>query len=165
MSRLRRYYSDGQIYFVTAVTQERRPLLIDHSVQLLDSIEKYRRELQFRLGPWVLLPDHLHMIIDPQDGSLSTIMQRIKLSFSKKIRFWQHVLSGKVWQARFWDHIIRDQEDLNRHIDYIHYNPVKHGLVDCPHDWMCSSIYDYGDRYSTDWGVREPLGFEGEFGE
>jgi putative transposase len=65
--------------------------------------------------------------------------------------------SGQVWQNRFWDHILSDQEDLNRHIDYIHYNPVKHGLTDDPLEWEHSSFRVYRSRgfYSDGWGVTD----------
>lgn len=74
---------------------------------------------------------------------------------------------GKIWQNRFWDHIIRDQDDMNRHLDYIHYNPVKHGLVDDPFLYEYSSLnlfYKHG-YYQRDWGVKEEPIIEGEFGE
>jgi putative transposase len=130
-----------------------------------ESVQNHWITLGFDLAAWVILPDHLHLIIDPRDNNLSTIMQRMKLSFSKKVRFRKHAPSGKVWQARFWDHIVRDQEDMNRHIDYIHYNPVKHGAVNSPREWRHSSFRDYTDRYPPYWGIREQPLFEGDFGE
>ena len=68
---------------------------------------------------------------------------------------------------RFWDHVIRDENDMNSHLDYIHYNPVKHGLVDDPFDWKDSSIHGYHRRglYERDWGVSREIDFVGEFGE
>jgi REP-associated tyrosine transposase len=72
-----------------------------------------------------------------------------------------------IWQRRFWDHIIRNQTDLNKHIDYIHYNPVKHGYVNSPFEWEYSSIHVYRDKgyYQSDWGMKEDLNIGGEFGE
>lgn len=69
----------------------------------------------------------------------------------------------KLWQDRYWDHIIRDQEDLNKHIDYIHYNPVKHGYSNSPFDWDLSSIKEFD--YQEDWGVNKDIYFEEDFGE
>jgi len=78
-----------------------------------------------------------------------------------------NLASGRVWQNRFWDHIIRNQEDLNRHIDYIHFNPVKHGFVKSPFDWSHSSIHKYHAEgfYTRGWGLIDTLKFKGEFGE
>jgi len=69
------------------------------------------------------------------------------------------------WQNRFWDHIIRNQDDINKHIDYIHYNPVKHGLTARPFSWEHSSIHEYKDYYGADWGVEEKPEFGDEYGE
>jgi len=119
------------------------------------------------MSAWVILPDHFHLIIDPLAHSLSSIMQRIKLSFSAAYNKQFGLKSGRVWQHRFWDHIIRDQEDFNRHIYYIHYNPVKHGLVLRPVDYSHSSFREFRSQgyYGDDWGAREPFDFEGEYGE
>jgi putative transposase len=61
---------------------------------------------------------------------------------------------GMIWQRRFWEHLIRDEKDFNRHCDYIHYNPVKHGLIDDPKKWECSSILQFIEEglYPQDWG-------------
>jgi putative transposase len=111
-----------------------------------------------------LLPDHLHMIwrLPPGDADFSTRWSVIKRSFT---RGW--LASGGaegsisdsrrrnrrrgVWQRRFWERCMRDPDDLNRHIDYVHYNPVKHGLVRCPHAWEWSSFH----RWVRD-GYYEP---------
>ena len=89
------------------------------------------------------------------------------MTFSASLRSELGVRSGRVWQYRFWDHIIRDQIDLNKHIDYIHYNPVRHGLTTSPFDWKESSFDEYYKRglYPDDWGVKEVIKFEGDFGE
>jgi putative transposase len=79
----------------------------------------------------------------------------------------QKIYRARVWQSRFWDHIIRDQKDWNNHVDYIHYNPVKHGQVKSPLAWKNSSIHQYYERgyYSQDWGTVEKLQFDGDYGE
>ncbi len=166
MSKLLRHYSKGSIYFITAVTDQREKLLIKHYDLLRDSMTKYQNNLKFELIAFVILPDHLHLIINPENSDLSNIMQRIKLSFSKKLRYIS-VRSGMVWQKRFWDHVIRDRDDMNRHIDYIHYNPVKHGYVNSPFDWKESSIHDFYEKglYPKDWGRKEKLIFDGDYGE
>jgi putative transposase len=74
---------------------------------------------------------------------------------------------GKVWQTRYWDHIIRNEKDMNNHINYIHYNAVKHGLVESPFKWQYSSIHMYKEEgyYTEEWGVREKIVFKDDFGE
>jgi putative transposase len=94
-------------------------------------------------------------------------MKSFKLSFSENLRKRFNYKIKKVWQYRFWDHIIRDQNDLNKHINYIHYNPVKHGYIHNPFEWSYSSINDYLKQgyYQKGWGQKEEMNFEGEFGE
>ena len=90
------------------------------------------------------------------------------MSFGAKYRGEESLRAGRIWQNRFWDRIIRDEADLRSHIDYIHYNPVRHKLVKSPFDWQNSSIHwdRYKDVYATDWGVAEPVMPEvGSFGE
>ncbi len=89
------------------------------------------------------------------------------MSFGTLWRKRMNLLRGRVWQNRFWDHIIRDQEDLNRHIDYVHFNPVKHGYVNLPFDWTHSSIHEYhaDGFYPRDWGLRDTTVIKGKFGE
>lgn len=167
MSRLLRYYDEGNVYFITAVTKNRVRILIKHQDLFEDSVKKYKEELRFSLIAWVVLTDHFHMIIDPRKSNISLVMQKIKLSFSKKFRYNSGEARGHVWQCRFWDHVIRNQTDMNNHIDYIHYNPVKHAYVKSPFHWGPSSIHEYFSRgyYTGDWGVSEKLTFDGEYGE
>ena len=167
MSKLRRYFEKGQICFVTSVTHNRSPLLIPNIELLLNAIDTARRRLPFDLIAFVVMVDHIHFVIDPFGNDVDRIMQRIKLGFGSKYRKVHNLPSGKVWQSRYWDHIIRDQHDLGNHIDYIHYNPVKHGLVTNPFLWEHSSIHSYKERgdYQDDWGIREQLTFDGDFGE
>ena len=166
MSKLLRYYADGQIYFVTCVTADRAPILIDHMQLFYDAVRTVRHRLVFRIGPYAILPNHLHWIIDPRDSDLSDIMHRIKVSFSMKIRF-QSRFVGPVWQKRFWDHLIRDEDDFNVHADYIHYNPIKHGLTAKANEWPDSSFLRYsGDAQpAPNLDKVEAADFEGDFGE
>jgi putative transposase len=103
-----------------------------------------------KLVAWALLPEHFHLIIDPVKSDISTILQRIKLSFSMNYRK-RHIRRGKIWQIRFWDHIIRDERDFWNHMNYIHFNPIKHGLVSNPLDYPHSSILKFRDFYSDGW--------------
>ncbi len=167
MSKLLRYYSPGQVYFITVVTYRRVPLLVEHFDILMEGVRRTQDRVPFEMGAWVVLPDHFHMIVDPKDSDLSGIVRRLKLSFANRYRSRQRMDRGTIWQRRFWDHIIRDQEDMNRHVDYIHYNPVKHGLITDPFKWRYSSLDEYhrSGYYARDWGVNEQLSVDGEFGE
>jgi len=167
MSRLRRHFRPGNTYFVTSVTFDRKSILLDNVDLLYDAFEFARAELPHQTLAYVILPDHFHSIIDPGDSSLSDIMKIIKLRFSGKYRYHHRLKSGRLWQLRFWDHIIRNEDDLNRHIDYIHYNPVKHCLSKSPIDYRYSSFRDYinSGYYSSDWGATNEIRFEGEYGE
>jgi putative transposase len=167
MSILRRYHRKGNIYFITNVTFERKPILIDHIDLLWNVFNKVKNKVTFDIMAWVILPDHFHVVIDPKQHDISNIMQRIKMSFGTLWRIRMNLFSGRVWQNRFWDHIIRDQDDLNRHIDYVHFNPVKHGYVNSPFDWTHSSIHKYHAEgfYSRNWGLRDTIEIKGEFGE
>jgi putative transposase len=88
------------------------------------------------------------------------------MSFAALYRKRANLRSARVWQNRFWDHIIRDMDDRNRHLDYIHYNPVKHGHVSSPFEWEYSSIHDFRKQgfYASDWGVL-PISVGGDYGE
>ena len=149
------------------MTHGREPILVDMFLAFWYSVETSQARQPFDLIAWVVMPDHVHMIIDPKDSDLSNLMRRVKLAFAYKYRSQHNLYSGKVWQPRFWDHVIRDQNDMNRHIDYIHYNPVKHGLVTNPRKWRYSSFDRYVEEgyYDPDWGVKERLNFDGDFGE
>jgi putative transposase len=167
MTNIRRHFEPGQICFLTHVTFNREPLLITHFDLLWQAIETYRLDCGFDLVAWVVLPNHMHLLIAPNDNDVSLLMSRIKLSFSAQVRRKLGLPDGRVWQYRFWDRIMRDQNDTNTHIDYIHYNPVKHECVTDPFAWTYSSLAEYHARglYARDWGVKETLEFEGEFGE
>jgi len=166
MSPIRRYYKKGNLYFVTNVTYKRKPILIEYIDLLWQAFGNIYKKGSFELFAWAILPEHMHIIIDPKNNNLSELMKRIKLSFSRKYRFKSGV-EGRVWQYRFWDHIIRNQEDLNRHLDYIHYNAVKHSITSNPFSYEHSSLAKFFNKgyYEKDWGVRNPIIYEGDYGE
>ena len=139
---------------------------------LIDNIDLFWKAYEPTCGitdmnliAWAILPDHMHMLIEPRSNNLSDLMKRLKQKFSGLYRSQYHLKSGRIWQYRYWDHIIRNQNDLNQHLDYIHYNPVKHGIVNKPHIYVHSSIHKYREFYPDDWGIRERFDFDGDFGE
>lgn len=117
-----------------------------------------------RLKPAVVLPDHLHAIIDLGDKSISEVVHRFKRKFSAIC--YNRNRRGRLWQHRFWDHIIRNSEDFNHHVDYIHFNPVKHGLASSAIKWKWSSLHRWMESgwYQPDWGEIENESVQ-EYGE
>jgi putative transposase len=158
MKSLRRYHILDAYYFVTAVTYRREPLLL-RDVDLF-WVSWRNRELT----AWVILPDHFHAILQPINQSISNIIHQFKITYSRHFR--DKYRAGRVWQNRFWDHVIRGQEDLHKHINYIHYNPVKHGLAKDAQSYLLSSFQKFVTKgyYSLDWGSKA-IEFEGEYGE
>lgn len=167
MSKLIRHYSPGQTYFVTSVTHDRQRILVENSDIFWVAVERVKKDMPFELSAWVIMPDHFHIIINPLESELSSIIKRIKLSFAYQFRNSKGMYRGKVWQSRFWDHIIRDENDLKRHLDYIHYNPVRHGMVNSPFAWDQSSIHGFLKRgqYESNWGTHKAPVLTGDFGE
>jgi len=114
----------------------------------------------------VVLPDHLHCIwtLPPHDGDFSTRWRLIKTWFTKHCdptaQAASQVANGgrPLWQPRYWEHVLRDETDYRRHIDYIHFNPVKHGYAKAPIEWPYSSFQGYvkAGIYPPDWGAAEP---------
>ncbi|MFQ5422489.1 MAG: transposase [Phycisphaerae bacterium] len=168
MPEYRRAFQPGGTFFFTLVTHGRQPILCNATARscLREAIQEVRVQLPFEMTAVVLLPDHLHAIWKLPDGDadFSKRWGRIKKGFTDR---WlahggaettvsasrrRHRGRG-VWQPRFWEHTLRDQADLIAHLDYIHYNPVKHDQASCPHAWPYSSFhrYVYMGRYATDW--------------
>ena len=165
MSKLRRFPKLSDIYFITCVTRNRERILCDHYSLLVKAFLNVRGKADFGLIAWVVVPDHIHCLMEIKEGAVSSIVQKLKMSFGALYRGKMGIKSGRIWQKRFWDHIIRNQEDFNRHLDYIHYNPVKHGLGKNPFVWPFSSIKRYHELYPPDWCVSEQTSFEDDFGE
>ena len=129
------------------------------------------RRYRFHLHAFCVLPDHLHVLatLPKNDWDFSKRCRVFKSMFTRAYlaagggdgtRNVSRYRSGEaaVWQRRFWEHTIRDDEDFRRHFDYIHYNPVKHGLVILPEDWEWSTFRRYARKgwYEADWGEAEP---------
>ena len=160
-----RAYQPGGIYFFTLVTHQRARWLVNDAARarLRDALRKVARARPFHIDAFVLLPDHLHAIWRLPEGDCD---------FSTRWRLVKHRVSigcglGFTWQPRFWEHLLRDEDDWRRHVDYIHYNPVKHGLARAPGDWPYSTFGRAVARgwYRPDWGRSEPLGLPSEAGE
>lgn len=166
MSRFRRYFSENTPIFITAVCHQRKPYLssIEQKQRLLSVMREVKQELKYRILGYVLLDDHFHWIILPADEkAYPHIMQSVKLRFVRRMPEEEKGGDSRIWQRRYWDHLIRDQQDLHRHLDYIHYNPVKHGYTEGAADYPWSSFNEYRKRgqYRDGWGKSIPSGVNG----
>lgn len=146
MSNYRRFYVEGGWYFFTVVTYERKPLFAspENIERLRKAFQKGKTRYPFRMDFVVILPDHLHCIwkLPEDDHDFSTRWKYIKKCFSIQLPSIPNKRGEKrVWQKRFWEHWIRDQEDWLNHVNYIHFNPVKHGYVAHPVQWEYSSFH------------------------
>lgn len=175
----RRVFVKNGCYFFTVVTEKRRPIFADkESLALLrEAFKKVMIKRPFTIDAMVVLPDHLHCIwtLPSNDADFSTRWRLIKTYFSKH---YQHQIpvtnknrinkqQQDIWQHRGWEHCLRDENDLLRHIEYVHYNPVKHGYVERAVDWESSSFHRYVKQglVGEQWGVGgltldECIGYE-----
>ena len=162
MSDYRRLYIKGGIYFFTVVTYDRKPILSDE-IALKRLKASFRYTLQkhpFKIKGLVILPDHLHCIwqLPENDHDFSIRWNMIKRYFSSGFNVESnHRREKKIWQRRFWEHAVRDENNLNQCLDYIHYNPVKHGYVASPCDWSQSTFHNHVQKghYDIHWGRNE----------
>jgi len=183
MPQYRRAKAEGATYFFTVVTHRRRPVLcLPESLDAMkDVVRKVAQTRPFQIDAWVVLPDHLHCVwaMPEGDSDYSVRWALVKKELTKRLGpcigpdttpslSRQRHREGVLWQRRFWEHQIRDEHDYRAHVEYIHFNPVKHGLATRPRDWRCSSFKDWVSRgvYEEDWGgdggVVIPEGFAGE---
>lgn len=163
MSDYRRVYIPGGTYFFTLVTYRRQKIFADSSnVELLrKSFREVKAKRPFQLVAAVILPDHLHCLwcLPDADADFSSRWQMVKTGFSRRIPAQVRADDTKtIWQPRFYEHCLRDESDFQKHLDYIHYNPVKHGLVATPGEWPHSSFARFVafGWYASDWGGAEP---------
>ena len=164
MSEYKRHYKYGGYYFFTVVTYKRMPIFTNNETveKLKLAIKKVKSEYPFNLQAIVILPDHLHCLwqLPAQLANFSIRWQLIKRHFSMEFNTEiNHRNEKNIWQRRFWEHSIRDEEDWQKHWDYIHYNPVKHGYVKSPGEWQYSSFQYWVNKgyYENDWGMSEPV--------
>ncbi len=152
----RRIYVPGSTYFFTIVTERRRKIFTDDvNVDILrQAFRNTMKKRPFTIDAVVILPDHLHCIwtLPPNDSDFSTRWRLIKTWFTKHSNYKNQLPANEsrikkreqsIWQHRYWEHLLRNELDFEQHINYIHYNPVKHGYVTNPSDWKHSSLHLY----------------------
>lgn len=166
----------GATYFFTVnLAQRNSDLLVRRISDLRSVIHEVKPRHPFSLVAMVVMPEHLHAIwrLPENDANYPRRWSLIKAGFSRRIERGERIAPSReakrergLWQRRFWEHQIRDQADLEGHVDYIHYNPVKHGWVERPIDWPHSTIHGYVARgwMDADWGGSDEPGGEA-FGE
>ena len=163
MSAYKRYRKPGGTYFFTVNLLDRRiDTLTRHVDALRAAVLATRRERPFHIDAWVVLPDHMHCVwtLPAGDHDFSNRWKAIKTRFVKAIPFTERrsryqIAKGErgIWQRRFWEHLIHDENDFIRHVDYVHWNPMKHGLVTTLAEWPYSTFHRYVQRgiYPSNW--------------
>ncbi|MDT3683953.1 MAG: transposase [Pseudorhodoplanes sp.] len=163
MTSYRRNFSPGASYFFTVNLFDRRSgLLTEHIDELRAAFREVRLSHTFTIDAIVVLPDHLHAIwtLPPDDSDFATRWRLIKSAFSRSMPKGEGISASRagkgergIWQRRYWEHTLRDENDFERHADYIHFNPVKHGHVSRVADWPYSSFQRFVKLgiYPEDW--------------
>lgn len=182
MPNYRRVWIKGSTLFITIVTYNRMPILVNPlSREILSFAWKdVAKRYPFTTDAICLLPNHIHaqITLPEYDCDYSMRIREIKRLYTKRYienigekidRNLSHIhkKEASIWQRRFWEHTIRDEQDYQNHIDYIHYNPVKHGLVDNVSLWQWSSFHRYVKLgiYEADWGRNFSEDKNTDFGE
>jgi putative transposase len=150
MQYRRNYVKGGTYFFTVNLLDRNKSLLVEHIDLLRESIRVVKFQRPFYIDAWVVLPDHLHAVLTLPDDDVdySSRWREIKKRFSKslpKTEFLTQTRKRKnergIWQRRFWEHTIRDDNDYWHHVNYVHFNPLKHGLVTQVADWPYSSFH------------------------
>ena len=154
MSNYRRAWRKGGTYFFTVNLLERyqNDLLVRHIDILRQVVKDVKNKHPFTIHAWVVLPEHLHCVIELPEGDddFALRWRLIKMGFSKAMPKTERLSAVRVkrgergiWQRRYWEHLIRDEHDFAAHIDYVHINPFKHGLINRVQDWPYSTFHRY----------------------
>jgi putative transposase len=166
----------GTYFFTVNLAERNRSLLVEHVDILRRVVKEVKQHHPFRIDAFVVLPDHLHAMwtLPQDDADYPTRWMLIKAGFSRRIATGEHRNASRtnkgergIWQRRYWEHTIRDQQDYARHVDYIHYNPVKHGQVTRAADWPNSSIHRYiaAGMVDRDWAGDKMGADKNSYGE
>jgi putative transposase len=175
MSIYKRNLVVGGTYFFTVNLLDRnKSLLVDYIDCLRESVASVKQKRPFSIDAWVVLPDHMHAVwtLPEGDADYSGRWREIKKEFTKAIPADEYRSAARtkqgergIWQRRFWEHTITSEVDFRHHIDYVHVNPLKHGLVTQVRDWPYSSFHRYVNSgiYTENWcgiDIIESIGNE-----
>jgi len=153
MANYKRIFLDGYSYYLTIVTHQRNPILIDNIELLRESFRVSKKKYQYKIEAIVILPDHIHLIIKPKIAKeYPHIIRTIKQYFSKHCEehYFTHLEQSTsrwkegyrtVWQKKYYEHTIRNEKDFLEKITYMQNNPLKHGLVEDIREWKYSSFF------------------------
>lgn len=166
MSNYRRVFIQNSYVFLTVITYHRCPILVKNIELLRKAFKNVRKIYAYKIIACVILPEHLHIILYPEKiEEYPKIISSIKHYFSANLDIKAVDLTNSkvkkrekgVWHRRYFEHTIISEDDLNKHINYIHYNPVKHGLVSSVKDWEYSTFHKFADinKYDLHWGSIE----------
>ena len=176
MTSYRRNFIPGGTFFFTVNLANRRSHLLTDRIDLLRTAFRHVRSRHpFTIDAIVVLPDHLHAVwtLPSRDADFANRWRLIKTESSKGIEINERRSSSReakgergIWQRRYWEHTLRDENDFERHCDYIHFNPVKHGYVSSVGEWPYSSFRRFVRRgdYPFKWAAPEEIA-DAEFGE
>jgi REP-associated tyrosine transposase len=158
MSRLRRMVLSDRFFFITCRVHRLLRNLDDGEFAVLGEVVRERRKAhRFLLTVWVFLPDHWRAIIFPRSPlTISRVMEAIKVGSTKRI-YAGRGERGVFMQGRFFDRALRTVKEYNEKVAYIHWNPVKAGLVQRPEDWKWSSFRDYTGSVNKAEGKGSPI--------
>ncbi len=153
MTNYRRNFIAGGSFFFTVNLADRKSSLLTDYIERLRAAFRYTRARHpFEIEAIVVLPEHLHTIwaLPPDDNDFATRWRLIKTFFSRGLPKDEHISQSRrakgersIWQRRYWEHTLRDELDFARHVDYIHFNPVKHGHVKLVREWPYSSFHRF----------------------
>ena len=164
MDYRRAWHKGGTYFFTVSCLQRKNNDCLVRNIDLLrEVVAKVKKSHSFTIHAWVVLPEHMHCVIELPDGDddFSTRWMLIKMLFSKGVPKHERRSATRVerrergiWQRRYWEHLIRDERDYQAHVDYVHINPVKHGLVKSVKDWPYSTFHKMVEQgvYAQDWG-------------
>lgn len=163
----RRLFIQGTHVFLTIVTYNRQPILIKNVDCLRNAFKETKEHFDFEILAITILPEHFHILLRPKNIlDYPKIIKSIKYNFSNKfnnvgLASPTYIIKREkqIWQRRYFEHTIRDEDDLCTHLDYIHYNPVKHGLTQNVKDWEFSSFYKFVKmgNYEPNWGSYDDI--------
>jgi putative transposase len=172
----RNWVPGGTYFFTVALLERKRDLLVTEIGLLQEAVRRVKRLYPFEIIAWVVLPDHLHCVwtLPPGDADYATRWRLIKLLFAKGLPKQERLSAVRkrrrergVWHRRYWEHTIRDERDLANHVDYVHWNPMKHGLVARVADWPYSTFHRLVrlGLYPLDWAGASEVDLLGRMAE
>lgn len=169
MSNYRRVFIQNSYVFLTIITHNRQPILIKNIELLREAFRNVGKIYSFKIVACVVLPEHIHVILYPEKiEEYPKIISSVKHYFSANLHTKATNLTESkvrkrekgIWHRRYFEHTIVGEDDLSKHLDYIHYNPVKHGLVPSVKDWEYSTFHTFVDKnaYDLHWSSVDDFG-------